>query len=1433
MATGYKGSNGAITTDSNGFAFVKTFRLTIRSGDVYGNYCADLGGWYQKAGSWGEDTKYLTSGSYYSQGSVSGGEIVDVGSAIGSVSPVTLTTLATSVSGFGSISPSSGVYETGSVVTVTAQPGSGHVCTFLTGKAISEYKTGSVSVDAVMSGDTTTINAEFTKYYTVKFYQNKTSSDSTNKSQSPILYGGTYNLKTLNELAWTRPGYRFLGWNTERDGTGTSYTDGQAISNLTSSAGGTVNLFAQWAQYTITYAANGGDTTPSAQTSYGNVTLASAITRAGYKFGGWKIGSTTYAAGATYNLTSDATATAQWSAYTVSYNAHGGSACESGSGTVTLPTTTRTGYTFNGWYTKASGGTKVGNAGASYSPTATITLHAQWTVNQYTATFNANGGTGGTTKTQDYGTSLTAPTVTRTEAAFTGWSPSVPSTMPAENKTYTAQWTVNQYTATFNANGGTGGTTKTQDYGTALTAPTVTRTGYTFARWSPPVPTTMPDADKTYVAQWTPNTYTVTLDAQGGALPNGFPSSFQVTYGEKYGADFDGKKLPAATKAGYSFSGWFTVAGDSGGTWVKRDAVVAIANDHTLYARWMPKSIYIDFVLYEGATREPLTTYYGTAAEVTAPTRQGYVFNGWKIERYYNKDEDAVWGKTNNPSTPITGSTLVVGDDPSDSVWVKNLHKASDARVTMRATWEHVMYTITAKNASTRWSVEISGDDGKDLPVELGSKPPASTEALEAVFTAYGGYSYVVKLKFDEASVAKNTFFVPTTYGGHGLSRGEDEDGKAVFTGSYTFPSSGAASQEWNAVSNTLTVNFSSPVDIEGNIPSPTMQFAGSTGTDVLVTAVENTDKLKFSYWSYDGVTPISENREIVVPMSGGDATITAVYGRRTLEVSAEVEATAASAVSGLSAYVTANEISEDHITNIGYGLPATWKFAGTIPDGYEFNGWYQVVDTEPGDHGPAGRTRLSENTVFTIPKVYGPLKLQARLRARITFHVEVFGEGVSGRIGVNAKSHAELAFSEYFQLGRTINLAAVPGNGDSYFNGWFEGGVSHSDTDSTRISGKTERMVYSVSKATDIVAYFTATAEVFFVALYQRDAATRSYNIPTPFGTLALETEEGAVDALSDYEEYKDKSGYRPPLSARGVYYQVTGIRRVDASLTQTETQTAGVKRVLRGIPDDRYRPGSGGADIRDPMEVANGMPFSAVIDADCSFIVDFGDTSHRNLEAKVVTGDAGGVARVQNAESVVETGDNYEIGRYEINSKAVAVAIPKNGYKFVGWYANAAGDGDPLSSAVRYEFDMPAQGQGDPDDYAVYAKFARGSFALYEWEGSSANKVLTWKSKVYELSKPTNLTSVRVDTQHYPVFRFKYESFSAPNAQAPSTGVVDFAVDEKDRRLQSQDMRRLPYVTPEGRHIRPERYFQVEVQNDAEVDAIIIGTSGEGLAT
>ncbi len=123
----------------------------------------------------------------------------------------------------------------------------------------------------------------------------------------------------------------------------------------------------------------------------------------------------------------------------------------------------------------------------------------------YTLTFDTNGGSAIAPITQDYGTAITAPAdPTKTGYTFAGWTPAIPTTMPAENMTIRLSWTVNQYTLTFDTNGGSTIAPITQDYGTAITAPAdPTKTDYTFAGWTPAIPATMPAENMTIKAKWT------------------------------------------------------------------------------------------------------------------------------------------------------------------------------------------------------------------------------------------------------------------------------------------------------------------------------------------------------------------------------------------------------------------------------------------------------------------------------------------------------------------------------------------------------------------------------------------------------------------------------------------------------------------------------------------------------------------------------------------------------------------------------------------------------------------------------------------------------------------------------------------------------------------------------------------------------------------
>ena len=268
-------------------------------------------------------------------------------------------------------------------------------------------------------------------------------------------------------------------------------------------------LTVQWTAptYTVTLHANDGTINNGNVTEYTygvGATLPTDVTRTGYTFKGWYdnenlIGSPVTAIGDTETGNKEYWAKWEINQYTITFDTVGGSTVASitqdyGTAIAAPADPTREGYTFIGW----------DKAIPTTMPAENMTITAKWKVNQYTITFDSNGGSEIAPITQDYGTAITAPAnPTREGYTFIGWDKAIPTTMPAENMTITAKWKVNQYTITFDSNGGSEIAPITQDYGTAITAPAdPTREGYTFIGWDKAIPATMHAEDLTITAQW-------------------------------------------------------------------------------------------------------------------------------------------------------------------------------------------------------------------------------------------------------------------------------------------------------------------------------------------------------------------------------------------------------------------------------------------------------------------------------------------------------------------------------------------------------------------------------------------------------------------------------------------------------------------------------------------------------------------------------------------------------------------------------------------------------------------------------------------------------------------------------------------------------------------------------------------------------------------
>ena len=300
------------------------------------------------------------------------------------------------------------------------------------------------------------------------------------------------NILTLRGALFTRAGYTQVGWSTVDGGEKVYgfedvYTKNEALT-----------LYPVWNtnKYTITFDTNGGSEIAPITQDYGTeITAPDKPTRKGYTFKGWdkEIPKTMPA--------ENITVKAQWeiNQYTITFDTNGGSEIapitqDYGTEITAPDNPTRKGYTFKGWDKEIP----------ETMPADNITVKAQWEINQYTIAFDTNGGSEITPITQDYGTKITAPDKpTRKGYTFKGWDKEIPKTMPAENITVKAQWEINQYTITFDTNGGSEIAPITQDYGTEITFPdNPTRKGYTFRGWDKEIPETMPAENITITARW-------------------------------------------------------------------------------------------------------------------------------------------------------------------------------------------------------------------------------------------------------------------------------------------------------------------------------------------------------------------------------------------------------------------------------------------------------------------------------------------------------------------------------------------------------------------------------------------------------------------------------------------------------------------------------------------------------------------------------------------------------------------------------------------------------------------------------------------------------------------------------------------------------------------------------------------------------------------
>ena len=421
-----------------------------------------------------------------------------------------------------------------------------------------------------------------------------------------------------------RTGNTFLGWNTAANGTGTAYAPGESYTPTAN-----VTLYVQWGSR-VTFDSN----TATSGTLPANATVASGssltlgsgtIAKTGYTFAGWNTAAngsgTRYDTGTAFTPTQNITLYAQWNSL-IRFDVNGGTGAPSvdsvtatGTVAVTLAsqgTMARTGYTFNGWNTRADGtGTLYAGGLTTYSPVGNITLYAKWTGNPYTITFLGNGSTSGTTAAKNFTggtlTTLTTNGFLRMGYSFIGWAETTTASVAQyadgssqtffNNMSLYALWKPDVYTVTYNPNTALGSATKSSETYTVgttglslTTVGTMVKQGYRFSGWSvtsggttaltsPYSPTT----SVTLYAIWSANQYKLFYDSNTATSGSLAPITFTA------GTAFNLNGNLNFTKVGYTAIGFNTAANGSG-TFFAGGASVTFYDTTTVYSQWIPNA---------------------------------------------------------------------------------------------------------------------------------------------------------------------------------------------------------------------------------------------------------------------------------------------------------------------------------------------------------------------------------------------------------------------------------------------------------------------------------------------------------------------------------------------------------------------------------------------------------------------------------------------------------------------------------------------------------------------------------------------------------------------------------------------------------------------------------------------------------------------------
>ena len=576
--------------------------------------------------------------------------------------------------------------------------------------------------------------------YHVDYDKNADSATGTMANQDMVV-DRTYN---LSANSFSRTGYDWNGWNSSADGSGTSYSNKQSVTNLTTTNGGTYTMYAQWNphKYKVRFNKNADDATgtmPDMDMKYDeekNLTTV-GFKRTGYRFYRWHRDNKTDDANTYYNedMVSNLTDKdgdvinlyAEWRPidYIIRYDSNGGQGAMEDqemqygiAKNLTANSFTRQGYDFAGWRFEDKA------AGKQYADKAqvnnltdvmykTVTMYAQWTPHKYTIKFDKNradatGSTASIDMTFDVAKKLTKNGFTSASTSFSGWNTkadgsgtfypdeaSVINLTETDGDTVTlyAVWGDKRFVVTF-VDGITNSTITVArvTYGKDAIPPTKPyHRGYNAVGWDGDY--TNVTENRTIILNYDPIAYSIQFngnEATGGSTP-----VQQMHFDEEQALNANG-----FTKTGYTFAGWKLGNKNSGAPYSDKEKVVNLTDIDgatiTMYAQWAPNEYTVKYDANGGTgSMDDQTMTYDIPDQLHANAfnRNGYTWSGWRRDNA--KTGTAYRHRQEVVNLLTSGST------------------------TMYAQWDAISYTVTfidGITGSTIGTQTVKYGDSADEP---------------------------------------------------------------------------------------------------------------------------------------------------------------------------------------------------------------------------------------------------------------------------------------------------------------------------------------------------------------------------------------------------------------------------------------------------------------------------------------------------------------------------------------------------------------------------------------------------------------------------------------------------------------------------------------------------------------------------------------------